>query len=435
MRALLLVLLVLVAGCATTPTQVTENPVETCGALEADYAVDERLEPYVRFVTSEGEFTVAVYLQEVPVTAGNFLSLVNQGFYNDTRFHLLRANELVQGGDPLTTSPNKQFWGTGGPGYQIPDEFHQFLRHDAPGILSMANSGPNSGGSQFMIHLRPRPDLDDRNPVFGRVIEGLEVVQRLSRTPVDDRERPQFNAELLSARILPPEGDPSEAAVSLTSFGFDCHQVAEPGTTAEFLVVVRNTGHAVLNGTFAAETPAGWEAALRNTRTTVAVPAGQSVAYIIDARVPEDAPATGTETVRVSFTDKESDATTALPLVVELGELGQSARPGDEIAVDYVGVLEDGRPFDTTHREYLRIPFLSWFKPPPSHDAALEPLTFTVGDGRLISGFDRLADRSRVGESVTGAIPPGEGYGDGVWGQNGLGGRLLIFQLEPVRVV
>lgn len=417
------------AGCfSDASADLAENPVAPCGQLETSFDVEaaQAYDPRVRFETSNGTVTLVVFLEQAPVTAGNFLDLVRQDTYDGTRFHLLRPGVFVQGGDPRSANEDRRLWGTGGPGYTIPDEFHQFLRYDQAGTVGMAVSQPNSGGSQFVISLRPLPGLTDHSAVFGRVTSGLSTVEEISRTPTDSQNRPRFHAKLHEATILPPERNPSNATVELSSYGFDCEQAAEPGGTAEFLIAARNTGYRVMNGTFEAQTPAGnWSVDIRNTQT-IALPSGQTVSYILDVDVPDDAEP-GAHTLNVTFADRESDAATTRELTVNVGALGASPKRGETATLRYVGVLEDGRPFDTTIPVYPEATSLTWFKSSPEH---LEPLRITLGESPLITGMTKLANRAKVGQSVVGAVSPNEGYGTNQWGDNDLGGRLLIFQLE-----
>jgi cyclophilin family peptidyl-prolyl cis-trans isomerase len=121
------------------------------------------------FKTGKGDIVVELFADQVPNTVNNFVFLAREGFYDNTMFHRVIPDFMVQGGDPTGT-------GTGGPGYRFADEFVPTLRHDKPGILSMANSGPGTNGSQFFLTHVPTPHLDDRHSVFGQVIEGLDVL-------------------------------------------------------------------------------------------------------------------------------------------------------------------------------------------------------------------------------------------------------------------
>ena len=156
-------------------------------------------ETYAHFVTSEGNFTVRLFDQQAPKTVENFVGLaegtqewsdprtnqkVHKPYYNGTIFHRVIDGFMIQGGDPLGQ-------GIGGPGYNFADEFHPKLRHNKPGILSMANRGPNTNGGQFFITLGPTPHLDDRHSVFGEVTDGMDIVSQIGRTPTGDRDRPK----------------------------------------------------------------------------------------------------------------------------------------------------------------------------------------------------------------------------------------------------
>jgi peptidyl-prolyl cis-trans isomerase A (cyclophilin A) len=154
---------------------------------------------HAEFATTEGSFTIRLFDQEAPETVANFVGLAegtkewthpgtqekmtNTPFYDGIVFHRVIAGFMIQGGDPLGQ-------GIGGPGYKFKDEFHPSLRHSKAGILSMANAGPNTNGSQFFITLGPTPHLDNRHSVFGEVTEGMEVVRRIGSTPTGRQDRP-----------------------------------------------------------------------------------------------------------------------------------------------------------------------------------------------------------------------------------------------------
>jgi len=127
--------------------------------------------------TNKGNIEVELFLDKVPATAQNFMKLTNDGFYNGLKFHRVIPDFMVQTGCPHGT-------GTGGPGYKFRDEFHSDLRHTGPGILSMANSGPNTNGSQFFITHVATPWLDNKHSVFGKVIQGMEIVNAVQQGDV-----------------------------------------------------------------------------------------------------------------------------------------------------------------------------------------------------------------------------------------------------------
>ena len=126
------------------------------------------------FDTDKGTIRIELFADKTPKTVANFEKLVGQKFYDGLVFHRVIPDFMVQGGCP-------QGRGTGGPGYQFEDEFHPELKHDAPGVLSMANAGPNTNGSQFFITHVPTPWLDGKHSVFGKVLEGQDVVDSIAQ--------------------------------------------------------------------------------------------------------------------------------------------------------------------------------------------------------------------------------------------------------------
>jgi cyclophilin family peptidyl-prolyl cis-trans isomerase len=147
-----------------------------------EMALDPDKDYHATLFTEKGTIRIKLFAEEAPETVNNFVFLAREGYFDGTTFHRVIEGFMAQGGDPTGT-------GTGGPGYIIPDEFHPDLRHDRPGVLSMANRGPNTGGSQFFITHVATPWLDDRHAVFGEVVEGMEVVNALrERDPQQDPE-------------------------------------------------------------------------------------------------------------------------------------------------------------------------------------------------------------------------------------------------------
>jgi peptidylprolyl isomerase len=141
-----------------------------------------------------GTFTLRLYA-DMPITAGNFETLVQKGFYDKTIFHRVIARFMIQGGDPTGT-------GTGGPGYTIKDEFNASHRNKR-GTIAMANTGrPNTGGSQFFISVVDNPHLDGKHPVFGEVIEGMDVVDKISRVKTGRNDRPVPDVTIIKAVMV-----------------------------------------------------------------------------------------------------------------------------------------------------------------------------------------------------------------------------------------
>lgn len=146
----------------------------------------------VRLETNMGDIVIELY-EDMPITAGNFEKLVKEGFYDGVIFHRIIDGFMIQGGDPTGT-------GTGGPGYTIKDEFTSNNKNDR-GTLSMANSGPNTGGSQFFINLAGNNYLDSKHPVFGKVIEGMDVVDKIAKSQTGPGDIPIEEVKILKATV------------------------------------------------------------------------------------------------------------------------------------------------------------------------------------------------------------------------------------------
>ena len=239
------VLLVLMAACATetplaNPTSAprpsptlevaaTEAAAETAAPVEDlpedptghaalyDAPPEMQIDPAKYYAatleTEQGEIVVELFAQQVPQTVNNFVFLAREGYYDDTTFHRVIPDFMVQGGDPAAT-------GLGGPGYTFADEFDPTLGHDRAGILSMANSGPGTNGSQFFITFGPTTWLDDKHTVFGKVIAGLDVLRAISprdpetattpgdtlkRITIEESEEPFVSQRTPNAEIAVPE--------------------------------------------------------------------------------------------------------------------------------------------------------------------------------------------------------------------------------------
>ncbi|MFH1683191.1 MAG: peptidylprolyl isomerase [Candidatus Woesearchaeota archaeon] len=142
--------------------------------------------------TTLGDIKIKLY-DDMPVTAGNFKKLVSEGFYDGVIFHRVIDKFMIQGGDPTGT-------GTGGPGYKIEDEFTDHNKNNR-GTISMANAGPNTGGSQFFINLVNNTHLDAKHPVFGEVVEGMDVVDKIAGVKVDYNDKPVEEVKIIKATV------------------------------------------------------------------------------------------------------------------------------------------------------------------------------------------------------------------------------------------
>ena len=156
-------------------------------------------ETFALFDTTEGKFKIKLFADKAPKTVENFVALAEgaktgKRFYDGLIFHRVIPNFMIQGGCPQGT-------GTGGPGYKFADEFHPSLKHSKKGILSMANSGPNTNGSQFFITVTETSWLDNKHTVFGEVVEGYDVVEKISKVPKNSGDRPTKDVKINSVTI------------------------------------------------------------------------------------------------------------------------------------------------------------------------------------------------------------------------------------------
>jgi cyclophilin family peptidyl-prolyl cis-trans isomerase len=160
--------------------------------------IESKNQYFATIHTDIGNIKIQLFADQVPHTVNNFVFLAHQGFYNDTIFHRVIANFMAQGGDPTGT-------GTGGPGYRFADEFSPGLRHDKPGILSMANAGANTNGSQFFITHVPTPWLDNKHSVFGQVVDGIDVLMAIPPRDPQKIGSPAIKINTITIEEIVPE--------------------------------------------------------------------------------------------------------------------------------------------------------------------------------------------------------------------------------------
>jgi peptidylprolyl isomerase len=182
-------------------TELTEKlpaPL-TPEALKAyDVDITNNMNPIAILDTNMGVIEIELFQNQMPITAGNFVNLINEGFYNGTKFHRVIDGFMIQGGDPISKTEDVFRYGTGGPDYAIPDEHIKGdLLTNVRGTISMANSGPNSGGSQFFINLVDntnldfdKPPLTSKHPVFGRVVAGMDIVDMIGKVETGPNNLP-----------------------------------------------------------------------------------------------------------------------------------------------------------------------------------------------------------------------------------------------------
>lgn len=432
MRALLILTVMaalLAAGCASNPVAPNAGegvPCET--ALPAADAAWKPERPRVQVDTSAGTFVVELAMEEAPVTSTNFLKLVQDGTYDGTRFHRVVKDFVIQGGDPLSKDNDPKNDGTGGT-EKIRDEFHAGLRHDAIGVLSMANSGPDTGSSQFFVTLAATPHLDDRHSVFGRVVEGLDVVRAIGTAQTDADQRPLEPVTLTKATVL-------DATTYEKTTGAGVHVIvqekkAEAGRAVKFAVILRNAGNVRDAMAVAATPPAGWSC---TADAPVTVPANGSRVVFLTVTPGEGA--TGAADIAI-HARAASGANATTSAHVTIAPLGRDVKQGDRVTANYAGVLLDGRLFDTsmeavgTDPEQPKFTTLGGWREKPGYSS----FPFTVGSG-VIPGFTNLAKTAKAGETVTGLIPQKDAYAAGTASpyERPLTGRDLVFELEILSI-
>ena len=304
---------------------------------------------YAKFSTSKGTFTVALEYIKTPGTVGNFIGLAQgnlensikkQGdpYYDGLKFHRVIPNFMIQGGCPQGT-------GTGNPGYQFDDEFHQDLKHDAPGILSMANAGPGSNGSQFFITHVPTPWLDGKHSVFGKTVKGQSVENAIAQ------------GDFIESMEIIAIGDQAKAFNAVEAFR--TFEGAREKRLAEQKAVI--------------------EAEL--------------------------------DTLAKGFSKTKSGLRYQ---ILQQGQ-GKKAENNKTVAVHYKGQLSDGTVFDSSYKRN-------------------QPIEFTLGQGKVIPGWDQGVALLAVGDKARFVIPSHLAYGS-----RGAGGVIppnanLIFDIELIDV-
>lgn len=185
------------AACGVDSATPTAAPISEG---ETDTNADQNIRYVATIITNQGPIEIELHSEEAPKTVNNFVTLSNNGFYNGLIFHRVIPNFMIQGGDPNGN-------GSGGPGYTFDDEFHPALKFNKPGLLAMANSGPNTNGSQFFITTVPTPHLNGAHTIFGRVLNGQDVVEAISRVPTSAGDRPILEVRIQGIQVdeLPGE--------------------------------------------------------------------------------------------------------------------------------------------------------------------------------------------------------------------------------------
>lgn len=311
---------------------------------------------YAEMKTSKGDMIIRLEQEKTPLTVANFVSLAEgtnpyvsdmykgKPYYDGLTFHRVMQDFMIQGGDPTAT-------GTGNPGYRFKDEFDPSLTHSGKGIVSMANGGPKSNGSQFFITQKETPWLDGRHSVFGEVVSGLEVIDSIAAVPTDDRDKP-LDSVIMEKVAIVRKGKAAK--------DFDAVQILTAYFEAEAALEAKNRAFG--------------EELVRQKEEAIGLPSG--LKYV----------------------------------VLQEGD-GPKPSQGQRISVDYAGWLEDGTLIDTS-REAVAREFGKYDELFTMHRGDFSPISMLYSpDMRLIAGFKEAVMTMKSGDKWRVFIPPYLGYG------------------------
>lgn len=342
---------------------------------------------FAEFDTSLGPIVAELYFDETPITVASFVSLAegtskivdsaykDKKYYDGLIFHRVIDGFVIQGGDPTGT-------GSGGPGYKFPDEFNDSLSHDSKGILSMANAGPGTNGSQFFITLAPVKQLDGRHTVFGKVVKGLDVVDSIGKVETGPGDRPVENVTINEVKII-RKGSAAK--------NFDASEVFE----TELKKIE--------------DEKAEKEKEMEAQRAKVS-------SEFDELKAKSDSLDSG---LKIYF--------------VEEGD-GEKPKNGQQVTVNYEGYFADGTIFDTNKEELAKE--MGIFNDRRKMQGGYEPMPTLYGpDAPMIAGFKQALQEMKVGDEVVVWIPSALGYG-----QRGYGNAIppntdLIFKIKMVDIV
>lgn len=368
---------VMVIACGNTPSSNNASNVDPASSDIKVNGVKVKLEDgiYALFSTSMGDVLVALSSLEAPMTVGNFVALAEgnhplvdaiKPYFNGMVFHRVIPNFMIQGGDPDGT-------GSGGPGYNFPDEFNPGLTHDKPGVLSMANSGPGTNGSQFFITDAATPWLDGKHSVFGHVIEGMNVVTAIANVERAAADRPVVDVTM---------------SVSIIRQGKDAKQFDAP--------------MAFSNRKKAFEVEADKREKESNILNS---DRARSLTWLSDGG---NYDAAAFANLYATWVSQASARPSGLKvLVIEEGK-GKASMAGDRMMVHYAGYFADGKPFDSSVKQIALMA--------NSYDPQREPYaSFPVQagpKGRVIKGWQEGLIGLRKGSHVRLVIPSDLAYGE-----------------------
>ncbi len=334
---------------------------------------------YAELVTNKGTIVVKLTPDKTPVTVANFVALAegnhpmvaeefkNKPYYNGLIFHRVMNNFMIQSGDPKAT-------GFGGPGYKFGDEFDEDLKHDKPGILSMANSGPNTNGSQFFITETPRPNLDNKHSVFGEVVLGLEIQDSISNVKTGEKDRPVAPVVI--------------EALNIIRQGFDARKFDAVKT---------------------------WETELPLLDEKRKKKEEEARLLVEEERKKAEAvKLAAANNILPSLTDYKSKASTLQSgLMMHFITKGTGAKPklGQEVTVNYEGYFIDGILFDSNRKDVEES--FGMFNPRKEQGGYYGPMKTKIGpDVAMISGFKEAIASIRVGDKVFVYVPSHLAYGE-----------------------
>ncbi|MGB0652522.1 MAG: peptidylprolyl isomerase [Thermoplasmatota archaeon] len=423
------------AGC-NAPADGPDDPLraahETRGCNEFLGFESVQPQPVVVLETNLGTMEAEICEDLVPITAGNFLAHVRNGFYDGTKFHRIITDFMMQGGDPNSKDDDPSDDGRGGVAADgspsIRDEFHPRLHHFGEGVFSMANAGPNTGSSQFFITYKATPHLDGKHAIFGMLTKGFDVLDYIHETAGSVSGTPERTVVLEKAWVKEAEGDDAP-----TDFLFwsprDHIDVATNGGTARFLLVLNSQVARTLEaGNVTVEAPNGVDVVLEERAAQMNLRAGGGAVLFLDATVGRG----GGDPLTISVTASFGGKTVQLDLTMaRSGDIGpRIVEQGDRVTADYIGLLTSGLLFDTSVEEVAKfvdgnnLGYKTFNLRP-----AYSPFQFTPGSG-VIQGFTDLAIGTLEGAAAADRIPPADAYGTTASQQNPLGGKTLIFDLH-----
>lgn len=341
---------------------------------------------YAEFVTTKGVMVAKLDYNKTPVTVANFISLAEgentmvedkykgKKFYNGTIFHRVINDFMIQGGDPLGT-------GAGNAGYKFMDEFHPDLKHDKPGILSMANSGPKTNGSQFFITEKPKPFLDNKHSVFGNLVLGLDVQDSISNTETDTRDKPLEDVVIEELNIIRK--------------GKEAKKFDAPNIFVNHFAEAERKEKAATDKA---------EAILKATKEKL---------------------------------DKQRKGATTLPsglqYVITKKGSGEKLPENANVLTHYTVYFEDGKLLDTSKLETAEA--LNAVNERKKAANAYKPITADISpDASMIAGFKEGLQQLSIGDKATLFIPYHLAYGEA--GNRGIPGKSnIIFEVEIVELI